>query len=164
MRRFAATLMADGRVLMVGGHADGSWNRVRQLYDPKTGWFVFTSPMATSRACHTAALLGSGRVLIAGGLDAGARSRRWSCTWGDRASDAGSRRYGCQWTRVALMQGPKRRWLARIWPFRVATASNRHEIGRQQGNIRPPRLVAVCDTPLRGGTQSRLACHSRRRG
>ena len=67
-----ATLLRDGRVLIVGGsdrvaHAFAS----AELYDPKTGRFSPTGSMKTTRALHTATLLADGRVLVTGGSSVG---------------------------------------------------------------------------------------------
>jgi hypothetical protein len=63
-----ATLLRDGRVLIVGGRGD-SVNATAEIYDPKTARFVETGRLATARYKHTAGLLPDGRVLIAGGSD-----------------------------------------------------------------------------------------------
>jgi hypothetical protein len=61
-----ATLLSDGRVLLVGG--SGASAASAELYNPKTGTFSATgSMMTTARIFQTAALLSDGRVLIAGG-------------------------------------------------------------------------------------------------
>jgi hypothetical protein len=63
-----ATLLSDGRVLIVGGddvpdHALAT----AELFDPKTGTFSATGSMSSPRGFHTATLLDDGRVLITGG-------------------------------------------------------------------------------------------------
>ena len=63
-----ATLLRDGRVLIVGGRGD-KVNAVAEVYDPKTGRFSDTGRLITARYKHTAGLLPDGRVLIAGGSD-----------------------------------------------------------------------------------------------
>jgi hypothetical protein len=71
-----ATLLPDGTVLMAGGesqHCDGNscffsgseWSM--ELYDPTKGSFSFAGYMLYPRASHTATLLNTGDVLIAGG-------------------------------------------------------------------------------------------------
>lgn len=73
--RFAhtATLLADGKVLITGGTHSGQLTdntgdlSSAELYDPSTGTFSVTGSMSEVRTEHTATLLASGKVLVAGG-------------------------------------------------------------------------------------------------
>src|SRR5438128_2346096 len=60
-----ATLLASGKVLIVGGEATGS----AELFDPTTQSFSsLTALLGTPRMFHAAVLLQSGQVLIVGGI------------------------------------------------------------------------------------------------
>lgn len=67
----ATALLADGRVLVVGGNGSGGTSILAsaELYDPATGSFGATGSLAVARASHTATLLTSGELLVAGGGD-----------------------------------------------------------------------------------------------
>ena len=63
-----ATLLPDGRVLLVGAEtSDGTPLDTAEVYDPRTGHWSATGSLHEARAYHTAALLPDGRVLVAGG-------------------------------------------------------------------------------------------------
>ncbi len=67
--RHTATLLRDGRVLVVGGQ-DGDFRdgrRTAELWDPGTGRFTPTGSLVLGRYAHGAALLDDGSVLIVGG-------------------------------------------------------------------------------------------------
>jgi hypothetical protein len=65
----SGTRLTDGTVLIAGG-GSGTSVLAADLYDPNvgvTGALRATAPMLTARVAHTATLLKSGKVLIAGG-------------------------------------------------------------------------------------------------
>jgi hypothetical protein len=62
-----ATVLADGRVLFVGGAGPEGPNRSTELFYPDSNSAVSDAPMTFAREGHTATLLPNGRVLIAGG-------------------------------------------------------------------------------------------------
>jgi hypothetical protein len=67
-----ATLLPNGKVLLAaGGYTNmtfhGSSVAIAELYDPASGTWTLTGSLATPRDRHTATLLPSGKVLVAGG-------------------------------------------------------------------------------------------------
>ncbi|MET1502625.1 kelch repeat-containing protein [Burkholderia sola] len=70
-----ATLLSDGKVLVAGGRTErptyGSKTATSsaELYDPATGTWTEAAHMRAARCGHTATLLRSGKVLVAGGED-----------------------------------------------------------------------------------------------
>jgi len=76
--RNTATLLLDGKVLLVGGAAKSvkgapglgsAPTASAELFDPVTGSFTDVGALAHGRWGHTATLLHDGRVLVAGGVD-----------------------------------------------------------------------------------------------
>ena len=67
-----ATLMPDGKVLVVGGRAYvgtvDSASRTAQLYNPATGLWNREGNLIGARMDHSAVLLPNGKVLVAGGF------------------------------------------------------------------------------------------------
>jgi hypothetical protein len=74
----AATLLADGRVLVTGGSTVSSTaakgyvnNTSAEIYDPVANTWTLTPPMSAARSHHTATLMGDGKVLVVGGENVG---------------------------------------------------------------------------------------------
>ena len=69
--RHTLTLLPDGRVLVAGGFVgsgDTSWSPPNaEIFDPLTGRWTNTGALANPRGFHTATVLPSGKVLVAGG-------------------------------------------------------------------------------------------------
>jgi large repetitive protein len=75
-----ATLLPNGKVLVVGGNTldptvSGNLivvvNAAAELFDPATGTWSFTGPVAQVRGNHQATLLPDGKVLVSGGRSNG---------------------------------------------------------------------------------------------
>ena len=67
-----ATLLENGKVLIVGGSDDGDLGSAlgsAELYDPATGSWSLTANLSQTRVLHTATLLEGGEVLVAGGYN-----------------------------------------------------------------------------------------------
>ena len=67
-RGHTATLLNDGRILVVGGENGAGAAAQSELIDPSRG-AVTAGPVSGARTDHAAALLGDERVLITGGRD-----------------------------------------------------------------------------------------------
>jgi hypothetical protein len=105
--RHTATLLQDGRVLVVGGGGEGYDSRTEvELYDPATGRFSETGSVRRGRMLHTATLLQDGRVLIAGGRAPNGRTYAPAEVYDPRAgtfSPAGSMDSGRQQHTATLL-------------------------------------------------------------
>jgi len=78
----SATLLTSGEVLVGGGavshtpcnrgYGTSTFQSISsaEIFDPAAGTFTPTGSMETARAGHTATLLGNGKVLVVGGIDA----------------------------------------------------------------------------------------------
>ena len=63
----SATLLADGRLLVVGGWSGSAAARQSWIYDPLRNGWIQANDLPGSHLLHTATLLTDGRVLVAGG-------------------------------------------------------------------------------------------------
>jgi len=68
--RGTATLLGNGTVLIAGGSTGSGYTSSAEIYDPASGTngaFTTTGSLLTTRGSHTATLLNTGEVLVAGG-------------------------------------------------------------------------------------------------
>src|SRR6185295_7098378 len=95
-----ASLLADGRVLIAGGHRDRRENIVvyasTEIYDPAQERFSVGPSLTLARHKHEAASLADGRVLVLGGSDPRDRVHFSSAEIFDPAAN--------RWTAVSGMQ------------------------------------------------------------
>jgi len=77
---FSTTLLADGRVLVLGGGSEsGNELKSAELFDPGTGTWHAVAAMSTPRRNHRAALLPDGSVLVIGGSNTFGHKYLTSC-------------------------------------------------------------------------------------
>lgn len=62
-----ATVLADGRLLVLGGVKSTGGTAAAGVFDPATSTWTSVAPMGTLRSSHAATLLADGRVLVTGG-------------------------------------------------------------------------------------------------
>jgi N-acetylneuraminic acid mutarotase len=62
-----ATLLPNGKVLVVGGVGTSGDLASAELYDPTSGRWTATGSLATARSAHSATLLPNGKLLVTGG-------------------------------------------------------------------------------------------------
>lgn len=66
-----ATVLPDGRVMVIGGYQNGTYLTSVEIYDPMTNTWTNAGNLATARAVHTATLMKNGFILVSGGVNAG---------------------------------------------------------------------------------------------
>lgn len=66
----SATLLPDGRVLIIGGY-NGEYLKSAELFDPRSSRFEPAGTLHEGRSGHTATLLRDGTVLVVGGIGDG---------------------------------------------------------------------------------------------
>ena len=82
-----ATMMRDGRVLILGGvNARGEIESHAEYYDPATRHFQEAAVPGDPRAYHSATLLTDGRLLIAGGIAQDGQIQDSAQVWDPAAS------------------------------------------------------------------------------
>jgi N-acetylneuraminic acid mutarotase len=65
---YAATLLANGKVLVAGGFNAGNSLSSAELYDPSSNTWSAAASMSNGRAFYTATRLANGKVLVTGGI------------------------------------------------------------------------------------------------
>jgi hypothetical protein len=77
-----ATLLEDGRVLIIGGRSvEGGLLGSTETWDPASGSFTVGQPMVVNRFGHSATRLPDGRVVVIGGFVAGERPTKQIELW-----------------------------------------------------------------------------------
>jgi hypothetical protein len=66
-RGHSATLLSNGKVIVIGGENANGFVTVAEIFDPASGNFSVSGNLGMPRADHTATRLSDGRVLIVGG-------------------------------------------------------------------------------------------------
>jgi hypothetical protein len=102
-----ATLLLDGRVLVAGGYgtaippSNGALDS-SEIYDPlQQTWTVTLQPLTTGRGDHTATLLASGKVLVAGGVDSHGQDALYGELYDPSAGSTGT------WTETVKLVNPR---------------------------------------------------------
>ncbi len=102
-----ATLLSNGKVLVVGGEMDGGTTlQSSEVYDPVANTWTTVATLNVGRKRHTATLLSNGTVHVAGGLsDAGTVS---SAEIYDPVANT--------WTTTSAMSTPRQSFTATVLP------------------------------------------------
>jgi len=99
---FTLTLLADGRVMALGGYTTPNGGlplATAELYDPLSNtWKLASLTGSSDRGSHTATLVSTGQVLVAGGYDASGLPTRTAALY-DPVRE--------QWTAAASMRVPR---------------------------------------------------------
>ena len=62
-----ATILSDGKILIIGGENQEGQVEDSEVYDPNDGTFLLTAKLNIARANHTTTKLADGRILVVGG-------------------------------------------------------------------------------------------------
>lgn len=128
-----ATLLGDGRVLLVGGQGAAVEGisgplQTTELYDPAIDAFVRSTDLSEPRANHTATLLDNGGVLITGGTGGPAGDRSLATA---ELFDAGAAR----WDQVAPMTNARTGHTATLLADGRVLVAAGETIGRSRRSI-----------------------------
>ena len=63
----SATVLRDGRVLVVGGAGPASTIALAEVYEPENNTWADAGSLALARTGHSAAMMSDGRIIVAGG-------------------------------------------------------------------------------------------------
>ena len=169
-RGHTSTLLADGRVLVVGNGGESSpAGTAADVYDPATGKSSRTGSMNYGRWLQTATLLPDGRVLILGGRTPKDSVRATAELYDPRSgkfSSAGSMREGRQQHTATLLQDGRVLIAGGYWSDGAAGQSLVVD-----GDVRPRDRSVQRDRvdgrasqqPLGGASARRPRAHRRRR-
>lgn len=105
-----ATGLADGRVVVIGGHSDQGAYRSVDIYDPLTGVWSPADDAPKTEYQHTATLLADGRILVAGGLLQSSAKVAYAAVFDPGASP------GRQWTMASSLTSARSSHTANLLP------------------------------------------------
>src|SRR3989442_15600005 len=101
-----ATLLSNGKILVVGGYGVDGPLKSEELFDPATGTWRRAGNLNNVRVGHTSTLLANGKVLVAGGVDSYKTSELYdpaTQTW----SDTGGLNVQRDWPTATLLANGK---------------------------------------------------------
>ena len=103
-----ATLLRDGKVLVVGGGKYAKPHSTIEAYDPAVNAWVPQAGLLIARRSHAAVLLEDGRVLVAGGTDQGwdqpTSAELLGHSFGEASRPAGDMFYGYYSNTLTLLE------------------------------------------------------------
>ena len=137
------TLLPSGKVLVTGG-GSGSWPILyylssAELYNPINGSWTAISPMSAARDYHTATMLPSGKVLVAGGFNS---SKQSSSELYDPINDS--------WTASGPLNTARSNHTASLLPNGKVLVAGGSNDGRSAELYSDPALTITLDTTTNG--------------
>ena len=141
-----STPLANGRVLVTGGVADGfAILSSSEIFDPSASKWSQAPPLAEARYFHTATVLPDGRVLVTGGLAPDAEGTGHSTRSAEIFDPQGAGGTGA-WSRAADMAAARSHHAASVLPDgRVLVAGGENDSSQNQESLRSAEIYQPAD-------------------